>query len=332
MKTINTLMSLTLLLAGSLFASGQTSGKIFFDHTSDLSENGINAFNLKRAYLSYGNSVNENLSYKMTYDIGKNESGSAHTVFLKVAMLKWKTNLGNITMGMQGVNMFKTMEDTWGHRFIQTMPMDTYKFSASADIGLGLTKSFGSLSTSALITNGGGYKKIESDSHKKISLHAVYGESQLNKKEGFNLGASFSYEPYDQDIIGDFDNDPNTTMPEDSTMISIENTGVLGLFGGYSGNKIRIGFEFDKKGTLGKNSQIISAYGTAVLSEKVSVLGRFDQYDENTDFSGGGEQYIVVGVLYKAEKGLNIAPTFRMKTPEGGDAENSIVVNFQFKF
>jgi len=320
------------LLSTALFAESNPSGKVFFNHTTDLSEDGINAFNIKRAYLTLANDVSESVSYKVTYDIGSNDDGSAYTAFLKVAMVKLKTNFGDISLGMQGMNMFKTMENTWGHRFIAKMPMDTYGFSSSADLGVGLSRPFGAVSTSALITNGGGYKMTETDSHKKLSFHAVYGETKLNNNAGFNVGASFSYESYDQEIIGDFDYDPNTIMPEDSTMISLESSGVLGLFGGYSGNGIRAGLEYDKKGIKGQNSQIISAYATVKVLDKISILGRFDQFDANTDFDGGLEQSIIAGVHYNAENGLTIAPTLRITRPEEGDTENSIVVNFQFKF
>ena len=199
------------------------SGKVFFNHTINLGEDGSNAFNMKRAYLTFANNVSDDLSYKLTYDIGSNEGGSAYTAFLKVAMVKWKSRLGDISIGMQGMNMFKTMENTWGHRFIAKMPMDAYKFSPSADLGIGVTRSFGLVSISALIMNGGGFKKAETDSHKKLSFHAVYGEYKLNKKDGFNAGLSFSYEPYDKDSV------------------TVENTSIMGLFGGYAGNRIRAG-------------------------------------------------------------------------------------------
>ena len=81
------------------------------------------------------------------------------------------------------MNMFKTMKNTWGFRFIQKMPMDIYEFSHTADLGMGITRSSGPISTSALIRNGSGFIKEESDSHKKISLHAVYSKSNLNKKD-----------------------------------------------------------------------------------------------------------------------------------------------------
>ena len=306
--------SFVCLLSTALFAESNTSGKVFFNHTTDLSEGGMNAFNMKRAYLTLANDFSESMSYKVTYDMGSNDGGSAHTAFLKVAMVKLKTNFGDVSIGMQGLNMFKTMENTWGHRFIAKMPMDTYEYSASADLGIGLSQSFGPVSASALITNGGGYKKVESDSHKKLSIHAVYGESKLNKKDGFNGGLSISMEPYDKDSL------------------TTKNTNVMGIFSGYAGNGFRGGFEFDTKKRDDVSGQIISAYGTYKLNDKLSILARLDQVDANIQFNGDEDRVIIAGVHYNAAKGLTISPTVRVRAPEEGDSENSIVLNFQFQF
>ena len=314
MKKTIMFFSLFMFYSITLFANGSTEGKIFFNHTTEFDDEGLNAFNIKRAYLTFSNDVSSIVSYKITYDMGINNEGSAHTAFLKVAMVKLKTNFGNVSLGMQGMNMFKTMENTWGHRFIAKMPMDTYKYSASTDLGVGLSRSFGPLSTSALITNGGGYKKSESDSHKKLSIHAVYGESKLNKKDGFNGGLSFSMEPYDKDSL------------------TTENTNVVGIFAGYAGNGFRGGFEFDTKTQEGVSGQIICIYATYKINDKLSVLARLDQVDTDKSKDGDGVQAIIAGIHYSAAKGLTIAPTVRVKAPEEGDSENSIVLNFQFKF
>jgi len=307
-------LSFICFLSTALFSESNTSGKVFFNHSTDLSEGGINAFNIKRAYLTLENDVSESVSYKVTYDIGNNDGGSAHTAFLKVAMIKWKTSPGNVMIGMQGMNMFKTMENTWGHRFIAKMPMDTYGFSASADLGIGLSRSFGPIFTSALITNGGGYKKAESDSHKKLSIHAVYGESKLNKKDGFNGGLSFSREPYDKDSL------------------KTENTNVSGIFAGYAGNGFRGGLEFDTKTREDVSGQILCIYATYKINDKLSILARLDKADYNISKDSDGIQAIIAGIHYNAAKGLTIAPTVRVKSPEEGDSENSIVLNFQFAF
>ena len=307
-------MSFICFLSTALFAESNTSGKVFFNNTLGLGDGGDNAFNMKRAYLTYTNDVNESVSYKVTYDMGSNDGGSAHTAFLKIAMVKWKTGLGNVMIGMQGMNMFKTMENTWGHRFIDKMPMDTYMYSASADLGIGLGRSFGPVSTSVLITNGGGYKKAESDSHKKLSIHAVYGESKLNKKDGFNGGLSFSMEPYDKDSL------------------ATENKNVMGIFAGYAGNGFRSGFEFDTKTQEDVSGQIFCIYATYTINDKLSILARLDQVDANTSKDSDGIQAIIAGIHYIAAKGLTIAPTVRVKVPEEGGSENSIVLNFQFDF
>ncbi|MBT7269845.1 MAG: hypothetical protein HN829_03030 [Candidatus Marinimicrobia bacterium] len=314
MKKTFILLSTIFMLSTLVLADNSTSGNIFFDHTTGLGDSAYNSFNMKRAYLSYSNAATKDLSYKVTYDIGSNDGGSAHTAFLKVAMVKWKTELGDVTIGMQGMNMFKTMENTWGHRFIATMPMDAYKFSASADLGIGLTRSFGPISTSVLITNGGGYKKVESDSYKKLSIHAVYGESKLNKKDGFNGGLSFSIEPYDKDSL------------------ATENTNVWGVFTGYARNGFRGGLEFDTKIQEDVSGQIFCIYATYKINDKLSILARLDQDDADTSKDSDGIQAIIAGIHYIAGKGITIAPTVRVKAPEDGDSENSIVLNFQFDF
>ena len=298
----------------TLFSETNTSGKVFYNYTINLDKERNNAFNMKRAYLTFANDVSETVSYKVTYDMGGNEGGSVHTAFLKVAMVKWNNSLGDVSIGMQGLNMFKTMENTWGHRFVQKMPMDTYGFSSSADLGIGLTRGFGAILTSVLVTNGGGYKNAESDSHKKFSFHAVFGEPRLNKNDGFNAGASFSIEPHDLD---------STTTA---------NTNVMGIFAGYGRPGFRGGLEFDTKQQNDITSQIICVYGTYKISDKLSLLARLDQVDANISINNDRIQAFIAGVHYGFEKGLTVAPTFRMITPKGGETENAIVVNFQFQF
>lgn len=296
-----------------LSAETNTSGKIFYDYTRNL-DNGSNAFNIKRGYLTFINNTNKNIAYILTYDMGLNEAGSAHTAFLKEAMVKYTTLLGDVTIGMQVMNMYKTMENTWGHRFIKKGGMGVYRFSPSADLGVGLTKGFGHLSTSAMFTNGGGFKKAEEDSHKKLSFHAVYGQTKLNEENGFNFGSSLSLEPYDVD-------DTKT-----------ENINVMGIFVGYASFGFRGGLEFDTKKDGDIVDQIISLYGTYALSERLSFLARVDQVNLDTSNSGEANQEIIVGLHHSLGQGIIIAPTIRISKPENGESDNTFVLNFEFKF
>ena len=314
MKDTARFLGLYLCFSIILIAETTTNSRVFYNYTRDLDDAGSNAFNIKRGYLTFINNASETVVYKLTYDVGANDAGSSYTAFLKVAMVKWKTKLGDITIGMQGMNMYKTMENTWGHRFIAKGAMGYHGFSPSADAGIGVTRGFGSITTSALVTYGEGYKRVESDKHKKLSLHAVYGQQQLNKTNGFNFGGSLSLEPYDTD---------------DS---KIENLSVVGLFSGYAGFGFRGGLEFANKNNGSITAQIISLYGTYDFSDRFSFLARLDQVDSNTSNPGGGTQAIIMGLHCSLGHGMIVAPTLRMTTPENEKSENSVVVNFEFKF
>ena len=307
-------LSFLIFVSLMLFAETKTSGTVFYNYTRELNSEGFNAFNMKRAYLTLVNDLTEEVSYKVTYDMGDNGDENAHAAFLKVAMVNWTTSVGDVSLGMQGMNMFKTMENTWGHRFISKMPMHKYGFSSSADLGIGLSQVFGAISTSALITNGAGYKKAETDSHKKFSFHAVYGEKELKNQEGFNIGGSLSFEPYDIDEF------------------TVKNITVTGLFSGFSGFGFRGGLELDSKKNSNVMNQIISLYGTYQVVENFSLLARLDKVDINDLVSENVTQEIIVGFRYAVGQGMTVAPTLCRRALKTLESQNSIVVNFKFSF
>ena len=101
---------------------------------------------------------------------------------------------------------------------------------------------------------------------------------------------------------------------------------------GYAGNGFRGGFEFDTKTQENVSGQIFCIYSTYKINDKLSILARLDQADDNISEDSDGVRSIIAGVHYSAAKGLTIAPTARVKAPEARASENSIVLNFQFKF
>ena len=57
MKKINTIFILLMYSSITLFASTNTSGKVFYNYSMNLDEERNNAFNMKRAYLSFANDI-----------------------------------------------------------------------------------------------------------------------------------------------------------------------------------------------------------------------------------------------------------------------------------
>ena len=306
------------LFLGSIHTQGIFSGVTYFDYTYDLSENAINddGFGLKRVYFTYVETLSENISYKFQTDI--DYKSSPINVYLKNAKLDWKSPIGKLTFGMQGMNIFNVTEKTWGFRFLQKSAMDKYKFSSSADIGLGYSGKLAddNLNYSIMYTNGTGYKASENDEHKKISAQFVYGEKKLVKKDGFNIGTSFSIEPYN------FDETTNN------------NKTVMSFYGGYAGNGLRVGAEFDTHTDDGSDisKQIIAGYASYKLFESLEGLFYIDMYDPDTSTENDGNTDMIVGLNYKPAKGLTMTPNIRISTPDEGDATTIFMMNFEFKF
>ena len=207
--------------------------------------------------------------------------------------------------------------------------MDKHGFSSSADMGIASSGSFNNLNYSLMFTNGSGYKKSETDKYKKVSAQLVYGEKKLVKKDGFNIGTSFSIEPYD--------------IESEEGDITIKNKTVMAFFGGYAGNGLRLGAEFDMHTDAGTDvtQQIIAAYGSYKISNTLEILTYIDLYDPNTksedieeteiDESKDTETYVIAGINYYPAKGLTISPNMKFNT--GPEVEDIIFsLNFEFKF
>ena len=310
-----------LLICSLTIAEGKISGVGFYNYTYNLTEGAFGAnkssFALDRVYFTYKNSISDNISFKFQTDVGNVGDDSRLTSYLKKAQLDWKGPC-NIILGMQGMNMFNITEKNWGFRFIEKSPMDKHKFSSSADMGIGFSGKMSRFNYSILITNGSGYKKQESDAYKKTSVQLVYGQKRLFKelKDGFNIGASFSHEPYNS-------NDTKT---------------VMSFFGGFAsalGAGLSFGAEFDMYRDSGedKTKEIIAFYSSCRVMDNLEGLVYVDMYDPDIDTDPNNETYIIVGFNYYPAKGLIISPNIRMTSFENGnDSETMFKMNFAFKF
>jgi hypothetical protein len=316
MLKTTTLLILSLALTAFVSAGEfKINGDTHFNYSFEDGEN--HAFQISRAYFSIQKKVSNEISYKFQTDVGAG-GATDYTVYLKNAKLDWNTAFGKITFGLQGMNMFKIQEDTWAYRFIEKSAMDKNKYSSSADLGIGWQRTFGSLTPSLMITNGTGYKKLEDDQYKKLSLRLLYGENKL--KKGLNAGLVLSTESKDYTIT------PGTTK-KGSTL-------VLGGFGGFVFGGMRVGAELamkSEKMDTDKGGQLFSVYGNYKLSKNLSGFARFDLVDPDADTDADAHNYLVLGLNYQPEKAFHIAPNVKMKMPETGDAETTYQVNFRFK-
>jgi len=322
MKKLLIISSILLLATTMMMAQGKVTGKTYFDFTYNPDGKPSSEFEIHRVYIGYQADLTDNISYKVTTDVGRFNTGKDDrmSAYLKYAQIKWKTQFGALVFGLQSMNIFNVQEHNWGYRFVEKSPMDLYKWASSADLGIGYYNKFaGKLHFNAIVSNGGGYKKSEKDAYKKLSVQIFYGDSKIKKDGNFNVGALFTTESFDY------------TSGIDTTTKS---TIVFGAFAIYQYAGFRVGAEFNtltKGGSSDVTKNIISAYANYAVNKQFDVFARVDSYEPNSDIANDGSTYIIGGFTYKPGKGLYIAPNIRYTNPQAGDATTLYKLNFQFK-
>ncbi len=319
MKRLLVLTAILFLLIVNLFAQDIFRAKVYFDYKYDINSSPTNEFEIKRAYLTYRNKFSDNLFYKFTSDVDRYGEDDRLSLYVKNALVKWKTGFGELVFGMQGMNVFKIQEYNWGYRFIEKSAMNLHNFSSSADLGFGYYNTFTTkLHVSALITNGSGYKNSENDDYKKLSFQVFYGDSEIKKDGNFNVGGILSLESFDY---------------ESTTDTTTKKKTVVGGFVVYRLSGFKIGAEYDmfKTGGIDVTKNIISAYANYAIGKEFDLFTRIDIYDPNTTNDNDSNTYIIVGFNYNPTKILYIAPNIKYSKSQTGDTLTIYQINLQFK-
>ena len=312
-----------LSIIGFMFAEGKISGVTYFDFSATDTKS---AFNFERQYFGYGGEVSDQVSFKILFDIGRTNVGAAIVekdtsyksedtrlvVFLKKAQVNYKSSFGKFNFGLIGMNTYGIQESNWGYRFIEKSAIDKNKFSATADIGVGFSRSLiDNLNLSLLFINGEGFKKPQGDKYHKIAFNATYGEGNLNKNDGYNAGLVYTTESTDTDP---------------TTMASV--------FGGFAGMGLRLGGEYDMRTKESVESNIISVSANYTVRDNIDIFARYDMVDDNDNTDKNGENYLITGIVLSCDGGISVAPNLRMVNFENTDKDSEMEykVNFQFKF
>ena len=307
--------NIILLIAFSSLVAQDISGKVVFAYSNSDDSSKIDGFGLNRVYLNFSKEISDELS--VTIQTDAYPESSSQNIYLRNAKADWKTLNGNVVIGLQEMNMFKVQQMNWGKRYLDKTVMDRMQYSSVADMGIGYYHSKDKFHGSILITNGAGFKKSETDSHKKLSLQFIYGTVKLSKSDGFNIGAVLSHEPYDRD--------GEVTIPEEPA--GEYSKKVFGVFGGYAKNNLRVGAEWsqlDDSGLLdgNYNNNLTSVYCNYAFKNKQSLIVKYDKVSGNKDAN-----YALVAMEFAPTKGLMVSPNVR-----SNDGTTSLGVNFQFLF
>jgi len=296
-------------IIGFIFAEEKIGGVTYFNFSSN---DKASAFNFERQYFAYGGEVSDKVNYKVLFDVGRSDLETRLTVYLKKAQVNYLSSLGRFNFGLIGMNTYGVQESNWGYRFIEKSAIDKNKFSSTADLGVGFSKTLlSNLHLSLLIINGEGYKKPQGDKYHKIAFNTTYGEGNLNKNDGYNAGIVYTTE---------------STGSDPTTMASV--------FGGFAGKGLRLGGEYDllTKGSV--ESNILSVSANYKLKDNIDIFARYDLFDDNDDANNNGNNYLITGIVLDCDGGISVSPNLRMVNYENTekDSEMEYKLNFQFKF
>ncbi len=317
---------------------GKVFAKVFWNYHYNLTPdvNQVSAFEIQRSYLGHKYALSKNISTKITFDVGKNDGGSAYTAFLKTAQLDWKMSSSlKLSLGLIGLKQWNDQEKFWGYRYIYKSFQDQHKFGSSADLGANAEIKLSDMfALNFLVINGGGYKNLQDD----FGMHRVGANVIVKPVKKFTFKVYYDLMPGKE-----YDAIDNTLIVSSPTITN------LAFFAGYKSKSFRLAGELNqlsngKKYTAPvKNHKLsgISIYSTYVINKKTELFGRFDKltsnkisgdvYNWNNSKDGSS---VLAGVQFSPVKGLKTALNYRIWMFADSDKDNTslVYINFEYKY
>jgi hypothetical protein len=255
--------------------SGKFSGLTFGDYyyvvkNHDKSIKDQHGFWFRRIYFTYDYTVDEDWSARLRLEMsnkGDFQSNSTIVPVVKDAWLRYKFSNQSVYLGITGTPTFALIEDTWGYRSVEKVPVDLYKMGSSKDFGIALKGKIGPggiLNYHAMYSNGNGNKQ-EIDKGKAGML-----AFSVQLKNGLIF-----------EVYGDYADQPNHT-----------DTYILQGFVAYKSDLFRVGIQFTNQWIQQTNADkrklgIISGFATRDISKCFSLLLRGDRsFDANPKADG----------------------------------------------
>jgi len=272
---------LIILTFSFCYMQNDINGYAIFDYSNASGDDG---FSLNRAYISYSKDISDELYFKIRLDT-KKPTGS-RSVFVKNAYVDWKCENGDkLSMGLIGTNSYGVQEKNWGYRFIEKSVLDKYGMTNTADLGVGYSRNFGKIKSNIQLLNGEGFNDQDYDHKQALYTSILYGESNIVENDGINCGVVLNHSPQANGI----DNN------------------LIGFFGGWASNDIRLGIEYNTYET-DITEEAIAIYANYDLSDEWDVFLRYDSNDLDIDDEVDAVDLTILGGVWNPTKGLYISP------------------------
>lgn len=301
---------------------GALQGRVYFDLKKGLSDSNedILTYRFRRIYFGYDMVLGEYLKGRFLVDAGQDPSGS-HFVFIKHAYAEWMSGSSfTLRVGQQGTILYGDIEGVWDYRSISKTFQDNSGVRASADLGISGTYTPNSLiRVRAMMSNGNGYKSKDDDAYGKS--YEVQG--LITPTDGLIISAFYGMNGFDPDDDPDTGNNENSTTTDISVSYTIPTFAAGGSYTMQTNHSSRLG------------SDGSGFWGFARYKIKDSPFGflvRFDSWDPDTGVDDNTETYMIAGLDYSGIDGIHIIPNFQQVKVGSGDAENTFLLTFYWRW
>lgn len=306
-------LAVTLILsapASALASDGDDKTKVgglLFSHwTMDLSEGAeeANAFEVKRVYTTVKHAIDENLSVRVTTDVGpvKGSDDTKIRLFLKYAYLEWKGFAPGLKLrfGAAGTPFVDDSSKFTGIRYISKSLSDRSKLMSTSDLGVHVLGKHldGALNWQFSAMNGEGYGSPEDNKGKALQGRVAYDVMSANAGMDLPITAFIRQEVGEEEDQG-------------ATLFG----GAVGLGMSYG----RLWAEYVAKSLGDVDAQAISVTVQPRVADLFEILVRYDLFDPNTDADDDGTTTLIAGVQRSFAKKVSAAVTFEQEQGEADD-------------
>jgi hypothetical protein len=286
-------------------------------------ETNANYFSIERGYIRWKTKTSP-VSFKGTIDVSQKSDAtnkSDWNIRLKYAQADWTLPYvadaipdAKLMIGLQKV--YFGIVDLWGYQLIDKNLEENEKKMNSADLGIGfyglLPAGYGEFSVQAF--NGNGYTSVtETNTNKALCANlAVIPYPGIMFKGSYWMAET----PFQQDSVTIIQVDQNRY----AGLVQLT-YGPAKLIGEYLGTKDH---ETDGMGYSG-----ILEFD---ITKTVSILGRYDYFDPDTDVDDNGHNLILGGINWHISDVLLAQCNYHLKTYEDDDTDSSDNIMVQFKY
>ena len=364
-------MIATLGLTSTFAAETSVKGTIYADWMLNMTDgaDNYNAFTVDRAYFGAESKLSDYTSMRIVFDIRPErfstsstriiDSGgdtvnvpgmsaySGYPIILKYAYADFKikpiASVLKMRLGLQPTMYLNYVETMWNRRYIEKSANDLNGWTSTADLGvsalasLGQNGNFGEIGLSVL--NGTKYsdfvdKNMDKDFNFFGKFTPFYNSGDFNqvalvgqfytgvqnrtllatesgsdwKKQIISVGGKLAYQKK-IDVNADLN---FQTLGQGLTADDLKQSG-LSFFG---------------------NIYLNALLPTSPMFKTLTLYGRYDQYDPNTNLDDDGYSLLIAGVECSPVKGVKASLAYRQRSPQAVNSidEKNLMLNTEFKF